>query len=283
MSELFQYHVEHLEVSTHRQGHLKMARSHYHDSYEIYILEDGERAYMVDGQFIHLHPRDVLLIKPDVVHCTFGGAFVRSCITFSNRYLHKFFTDDCIDSLLECFEKSVIRIRESDFATLVAFTEKLRDEEDDVFSFMQILFILKQNMERKNYTLDDSESKIATIVDYITENYKTIDNLDMLANKFFISKQHLCDLFKAYTNTSIFKYINVLKVHSASELLTKTPLSLTEIAKKSGFTSLANFSKTYKSYTGLSPLKYRAINPRNKNEGDTKKLRLRGKKEDTPE
>ncbi len=261
------FRVEYLDIELHKSGNLNMQRYHYHDSYEIYLLEVGERSYMLVDQLVNLQPRDVFLIKPDIPHYTFNGTYTCSTVTFSYRYLHKYFTDDAIKSLLSCFEKSVIRVRERDFPFLVSLTEKLHDDESDIFLFMQILLILKQNMHRKNYTPEASNSKVEDILNYITENYKTINNLDIVANRFYISKRHLCDLFKAHTNTSVFKYINILKVHSAFEFLLETDMSMSEIAEKSGFSSLTNFSKIFKSYTGVSPLKYRTDGTLNNNKG----------------
>ncbi len=254
-----EFFVENWLISPHKQGHLNMTYSHFHDSYEIYILEKGERSYVIENEMVHLKPRDVLLLKPNVVHCTTGGTYVRSLVTFSKERLNKYFNDEGIKAITSCFEHRVIRVCEKDFDMLLSFVEKLADDENDAFSLMQILYILKQNMSKRTLDLYESGSKIEDIVDYITDDYKSIDNLDMIADKFYISKYHLCDLFKQYTNTTIFKYINVLKVHSSIELLLRTDLSLAEIAEKSGFNTLANYSKVFKSVIGVSPSEYRKL------------------------
>ena len=98
------------------------------------------------------------------------------------------------------------------------------------------------------------------IVDFVTENYKTIDNLEVITNMFFISKSYLCALFKDYTGTSIMNYINYLRIHHSLDLLSRTNISIEQVAIQSGFSSLANFSQTFKSVIGISPLKYRKEN-----------------------
>ncbi len=259
MAFIIKYFVDNLEIKPHHAGNSNMTYSHYHDSFEIDILEDGDRSYVVENKLYHLKPRDVLLIKPDVVHCTVGGTYVRSLVTFSGRYLYKYFSKLGVTTLTECFEKRIIRVRESDFGLLLSYVEKLAADENDFLSLVQILSILRQNMNRKSSDSEIPSSKIARIVAYVTENYKSITTLDSLAEEFLVSREHLCDLFKAYTNTTIFKYINVLKVHEATELLVKTSLPLTEIAEKSGFSSLANFSKTFKVYANVSPSEFKKI------------------------
>ncbi len=256
MINAFRDYFEGLQISLHYEGNYKMPDMHYHDAYELYILEDGDRTYMVEDRLIYMRPRDVLLIKPDVIHCTVGGTFVRSLITFTDEYLSKFFNEYSIGLITECFDKDVIRVKESDFELLISLVEKLSKDENDVLTFAHFLSILRNNMSRKTYDLPISGSKVANIVDYISENYKNIDNLDDVADKFYISKQYLCNLFKESTGTSIVKYINILKIHASLELLAEKEHTMAEVAERSGFKSLSNFSKTFKSVTGISPLKY---------------------------
>ncbi len=254
-----------LHISLHSTGNTKMPNLHYHDSYEIYALEAGERLYLIEDKFIHLKPRDVILIKPGIVHCTLGGDFVRSLLLFRKEFLDGFFNEKGVDLITQCFEKSVIRVKDGDFLHLIELMEKFNADRSDVFAFTEILSVLKSNMMQKDYDLHRGNPKINDIIDYITENYKTIDSLDTLSNKFYISKHYLCNLFKEHTNTSIIKYINILKIHEAMELLSKNDLTVFEVAEKSGFTSVSNFCNVFKKFTGKSPLKYSKTEIPNRN------------------
>ena len=115
-------------------------------------------------------------------------------------------------------------------------------------------------MSRATHAEGNPDSLAVKIVDFVTENYKAIKNLETITNTFFISKGYLCALFKSYTGTSIKKYINYLKVYSSLELVSVTDLSMEEISVMCGFSSLANFSKSFKTTIGTSPLNYRKEN-----------------------
>ncbi len=249
--------IESVYIYLHKSDSNKMLGMHCHNAYEIYILEDGDRSYMIEDRLVHLRARDVLLIRPNLIHCTVGGSFVATLMEFTEKHLKKFFTQHAVDSLTECFEKTVIRIRESDFGQLLSCVEKIKANENDFLAFTQLIAILNNNMSRKNYDFKDTAPKIADILDYISENYKNIDNLDMLADKFYTSRSHLCRLFKQHTNSSIIKYINILKVQSSMELLSNNNLTISEVAEQSGFKNLSYFGKVFKSIIGVSPLKYR--------------------------
>ncbi len=256
MHLVYKEHIEGLEILLHRAGNYTMPGMHYHDSFEIVILEDGDRSYMLEDQLIYLKPRDVLLIKRNELHCSVGGTYKSSNLTFEKKHLLKFLSEHGVDVLTKCFEKTVIRVREKDFGLLISLMERLYANKDDFFSLVGVLNILESNMTRKTYDLQNINHKVADIVDYITENYMSIDNLDAIADKFYISKQYLCNLFKEYTGTSVTKYINMLKIHASFELITQKELTLTEIAEKCGYSSLSYFSKQFKSITGVSPLNY---------------------------
>jgi len=59
-------------------------------------------------------------------------------------------------------------------------------------------------------------------------------------------------------NTTPKKYINSIRVTHAKELLSGTNYPVISIAEMCGFSDNYYFCKFFKTYTGLSPLKYRA-------------------------
>ncbi len=266
MSSVVKETISDLQIMLHKSGNYTMPSMHYHDAYEIGIIEDGDRSYVLEDKLVYLKPRDVILIKKNKLHYTVGGTYKGTLLEFSHEYLRKFFSEHAISILTECFEKSIIRVRESDFSELLCLVERLYADNEDVASLVKMFDILKNNMSRKTYDLQSAGTRIAEIVDYITENYKSIDSLDVITDKFYVSKQYLCSLFKDHTNTSIMKYINILKIHASLELLSQKELSIAEIAQRSGFSSLSYFSKTFKSVTGTSPLKYSKVDAPSKNE-----------------
>ena len=246
-------------IICHQERKHVMSDTHYHAAYEIYIAE-SERKYLIMDHLLHLQERDVVLIKPDVVHRTMSGASCGTLVELPITYLEKYFSAEGIASVTKCFEKTVIRVRESDFKQLLSCVESFQENTDDILLLMQILSTLKNNMLRATHADGNQESLAARIVDFVTEEYKTIRNLEVITSRFFISKGHLCTIFKDYTGTSIKKYINYLKVCSSLELVSGTNLSMEDIAVKCGFSSLANFSKSFKATIGTSPLNYRKEN-----------------------
>jgi AraC-like DNA-binding protein/ligand-binding sensor protein len=95
---------------------------------------------------------------------------------------------------------------------------------------------------------------------YIRENYTRKVSLKEVATVSGLSAPYFSTVFKEEMGENLSSYLNRLRVDRAAELLLDTDLSLSEIAGSCGFEDQSWFSKIFKSYTGLSPGKYRDNN-----------------------
>jgi AraC-like DNA-binding protein len=92
---------------------------------------------------------------------------------------------------------------------------------------------------------------------YIWENYTRKISLQEIASVSGLSAPYFSTIFKEEMGENLSSYLNRLRVEKASHLLTETKLSLSEIAGSCGFEDQSWFSKIFKSFTGLSPGKFR--------------------------
>lgn len=95
--------------------------------------------------------------------------------------------------------------------------------------------------------------KLRTLVD---ENYTDEQfNVEMLSEKIFLSRAQLYRKCKSLTGVSPVELIRNVRIENGKALLDKTNLSITEVAKQTGFTDPAYFSRCYKNYYGVAPSK----------------------------
>jgi AraC-like DNA-binding protein/ligand-binding sensor protein len=92
---------------------------------------------------------------------------------------------------------------------------------------------------------------------YIWENYTRKISLQEIASVSGLSAPYFSTIFKEEMGENLSSYLNRLRVEKASHLLTETKLSLSEIAGSCGFEDQSWFSKIFKSFTGVSPGKFR--------------------------
>ena len=74
-----------------------------------------------------------------------------------------------------------------------------------------------------------------------------------LAERLGVSDRHLRRLFEAQLGLSPLQYLQTRRLLTAKQLLTDTPLPVTEVALASGFGSVRRFNAAFAQHYGLSP------------------------------
>ena len=99
---------------------------------------------------------------------------------------------------------------------------------------------------------------VGAAVQYIAEHYSETIELSKLAELSGLSQGHFCRTFKSHTHMRPIEYVTHLRVERAKDLLmSRPPLSISEIASKVGYASAAYFSKIFREKVGSTPENYR--------------------------
>lgn len=102
-----------------------------------------------------------------------------------------------------------------------------------------------------------SES-ITKSLQFIADHYHEADlSRQQIAEHALISEKYLSALFKKEVGINLVAYINDHRISKSLLLLQTTKLSISEIAYKTGFNSVQNFNKNFKSITGNAPSHFR--------------------------
>jgi len=83
-------------------------------------------------------------------------------------------------------------------------------------------------------------------------------SLGAVCEQLKITEEYLIRLFKRHMNMTPMRYLNNLKMETATSLLLNSDLSVKEISWKLGFSSQYHFSRNFKAYSGCTPTDYRA-------------------------
>jgi len=83
-------------------------------------------------------------------------------------------------------------------------------------------------------------------------------SLGSVCEQLKITEEYLIRLFKRHMNMTPMRYLNNLKMETATSLLLNSDLSVKEISWKLGFSSQYHFSRNFKTYSGCTPTDYRA-------------------------
>ena len=119
--------------------------------------------------------------------------------------------------------------------------------------------IITSQLEIKN--THNYPTHLARCIECIERNYTNnkITN-EMIAKYANISGIYMQKEFVKYLNISPHKYLCNIRINKAKILLSSSYLSVSEIAYQVGFSSVYDFSRTFKKATKTSPLNYRKTN-----------------------
>jgi AraC-like DNA-binding protein len=112
--------------------------------------------------------------------------------------------------------------------------------------------------DKKNIMVEKIKTIIIELVHYNEDQIKT--NLsDYLSEKLNHNYTYLSNLFSEIKGTSIEQFYLWNKIERAKELLVYDELSLTEIAYKLHYSSVAHLSNQFKKMTGLTPSHFKNL------------------------
>ncbi len=109
-----------------------------------------------------------------------------------------------------------------------------------------------KNLSRENIFTLHTTKAVEYISTHLHDRLATSD----IANALCVNRSHLSTLFKKETGITLHKYIISEKIKSASQLLTTSELSITEVSELYCFSSQSHFTKCFREELGMTPLEY---------------------------
>lgn len=264
------------EVYRYRSAYMNEVELHHHDFYEVYLLLRGRVEYIVENHIYRMRPGDVMLVSPLELHQARiepDEEYERIVLWIDRGFLEQLSTPHT--SLTRCFDTSVpghlnlLRLPGAAGASLRQLLERLRNlyGRQDYGSDLLAKSCLVELMVELNRAADGrssgrvaaedcaSDRVVDAVLAYINEHYSEPLTLDLLAEKFFISKYHLLRKFEAQVGTTVHRYILQKRLLIAKQLLVGG-VAPSEACTYCGFGDYANFYRAFKAEYGQTPRQY---------------------------
>ncbi len=246
----------------------QISEPHFHDGYEVLLcLSDGGRFHIQDNEY-PLCRGMMFLLPPKVMHrCVVDiASYERYILHFSAEALWMLSSSRTrLQSLFDsCNYYSVLPTEV--FEELSALMERCREEDGEFggdlqrnIVFMEIILkigrILQQALPQAPPRPSKEFARILPLMEYIHDHYTEELTLDMLSQKFFISKYYLCHQFKSLTGFGVGAYLTNCRIRQACVLL-REGMSVQETGERVGFRNNAHFIRSFGQIIGVSPGKY---------------------------
>lgn len=125
--------------------------------------------------------------------------------------------------------------------------------------FQELLFILSRKLAilEQQKKMNNRDREIHRSLSYIHANYADKITVKQLAEQMGLRPNRYSSVFKQYTGYSPQQYLINYRMDKAMELLKHMNLNIRQISMLVGFEDQLHFSRLFKKYKQLSPLKFR--------------------------
>lgn len=241
---------------------------HYHEFCKLLILNTGTGNYVVDSKRYQLQSDDIVLVDCNSVHRPeFDETtdYERTIIYIDPGFLQRESTREC--DLLSCFsgdQGHVLRLNQRQFRQILEISNQLEAELAQqrqgreiigkalLMELLVSIFRHQQQEECFTSPMQPKNDRILDVLKHLDEHICEDLEIDMLADRFFISKYHLMRLFHKETGSTIHAYIVQRRLLLARELL-KQGVNATDACFRSGFRSYSAFTRAYSKNFGTTP------------------------------
>lgn len=252
---------------------------HWHELVEIAYIKTGRMTISVEGVAYEAKQGDIVFINSGAVHGYSGSAagttlimtqfgielFDQSLVDLRDRAFQKlvfekktFVTGDTDGGIHGRLESILLELRreyvEKQDGYRLAVKARLYD----------LALLLLRNVPAR--LIPESERRarklrneaLERIFVYVHGNFTRPVSLEEAAAAVHLSKFYFSRFFRSQTGQTFHAYLSRVRVSRAEELLATSELPVTEIAYRSGFSSLQTFNRLFRTFTGVSPSQYRS-------------------------
>ena len=266
MNAIFQAHVS--PVYIRKCNVLYNYPSTFHKNIELLYVTKGALEYTINEEVVRIEKGDICFAFPYAIH--------------SSRYQETEFTLLSFDPSL-CVPFSTIllnqtprapRLKKENIPDIVPeLIERVVELScrDGLYTDGAIIGYLSAIIGECLPALDlvpIEEIKANTVQEiliYCAEHYRDQISLKRIADDLHISPNHISSIFSQKLKISLRDYINNMRISDATQLLTHTEKSITEIMQECGFVNQSTFNKTFFDICGITPRQHRKQMAENKN------------------
>lgn len=266
----------------HFPGFATVIPLHYHDEFEILLIENGTHTIGVNDKEFTAHPGDVVCINARDLHYITSKKISASYVSI--MFLPQFIQSKYFDYLeKEYFQK--IESGELTFINHITDEEKLPPivelivkiysskvkEYKDPFWRLNVkgyIYELFYTLATSGYLIktqkdinkiNENMDLLTKITEYINKNFSTQLTLEKVAKEFSMSPNYFCRFFKKNFGKTFVNHLNSVRVSEAAKLLIETEKSILEVCFDCGFNDSSYFIKKFQDVFKVTPLKYRKL------------------------
>lgn len=271
--EIDEYHGEFLYWGYYSGQEWWRNYMHSHSFFEICYVLEGEGEFTINENTVAVEKGDLFIAKPNELHEIISSekaylaiyywaytlippsktgnsdlARLFNAFALSEDIIHK--KSHTISVILTLLNREVKKKRIGYEIFISTLTKQLIIETSRAYT--------KEITSKTEITLKSRDAFIvATIVQYLKDNYAIQVNLKQVAAQVHLSERHVSRLFKREVGVTIIKYALGVRLNIAKQLLLDSNAPIYNVAYETGFTDAQHFSTVFRKNVGTSPSMFR--------------------------
>jgi AraC-like DNA-binding protein len=249
---------------------------HWHLPFELIMPTENTYDARCENLEFHLREYDILIICPGILHALFAPKEGKRIIFQSSLSPVSIKELDVLTSIIspailitpEEYPQIHGKVRSLMLQIQEEYGRNLPYSGTQIYAlFLQILSqigrsqasMIQQNFDARRSTQKEYMEKFLLVTNYISEHFAEDLTLEQMASMIGFSKYHFSRLFHIYAGTTFYQYLNQKRIAHAKNLLLDPALSVTEVAFRSGFTSISAFLRMFRLANNCTPTQFRKM------------------------
>ena len=249
--------------------------THWHSPIEIIMPIRNTYRLEYSDIPVTLREGDIIILCPGVLHHLYPAEGQRYIIQAEINPALNLREIDSILTIIqpallitpERFPDSYEQIRSIVNQIMKEYKEGIPFFEASIYSMLARLLVLIGRGHAdaaQRFVTDDIRQrkyveKFMTVCSYIDEHCTENLTLDDIAHYSGFSKYHFTRLFRQFTGSTFYRYLNQKRIVKAERTLADPSLSVTDVAMASGFSSMSAFIRMFKIMKGCTPSEFRRM------------------------
>lgn len=229
-------------------------RLHQHDFYELEYIIDGNGTHYINGDAQNVKKGDMIFVTP----LDFHGYETKNLKTLTCHFYQRDLSFE-VSQFLHTLKADVLKNVDTYVTESLEYMSKVF-EENKKFAELKLknlieIILLDLFKDKSNEYENGPKDRISAAIGYININFQNEITLNLIEEKFGVSKSYFSREFKNRTGKCFCDYVCQKRLELAKKLLKNGNLVI-DACFESGFGGVRNFNRQFKKFYGVTPKQF---------------------------
>lgn len=239
---------------------------HWHNHIEVLYVIDGEIDFRIEDRKLVLKNDDLIIVNSEAIHSSkLHGHVSYILLQVPLSAFNGIFESPDSIRFKDNLDKKETKMVSEYLKIMLEYADEKNPENQ--MKFISLLYELlykmltdlrKPDSDMRKIFSDYGIKRISPVMSYVEKNYKEKISLPEAADLIHVTPEHLCRMFKKYTDMTFNEYLMALRISSFYQGLMTTDQKISSLLEENGISNYKVFIREFKQIFGKTPEEVRA-------------------------